>query len=149
MHGCRVAAMALLTHFILQYTVAYSVLHIVYLIMVSDVSKSSNAIAALSPRAKANFIRLGKNIKLARAKRSITQAELAQRASVSPVTVGKLEKGDPTVGINVLLMVLDVLGLCDDILHVAASETDTLGNALHEAVPSRVRPSKPVTDLDF
>ena len=41
---------------------------------------------------------VGEQIKLARLRRNLSMAQVAERATCSPLTVGRIEKGAPTVG---------------------------------------------------
>lgn len=111
--------------------------------------RRSNAMSALSSKATDSLQRLGANIKTARIRRRITQKDLAERMSVGPVTVSRLEKGDPSVGVSVLLMALDVMGLVDDISLVANPDNDEVGKALEEARPKKIWTRKKSKDLDF
>jgi len=111
--------------------------------------RPSNATDALTTTARKQLEYLGANIQKARKRRGITQKDLAQRVSASHVTISKLEKGNPSVGLGVLLMVLDVLGLVDDMAKVANPATDTVGMALEDAQPKKVWTRKKTKDLDF
>ncbi|WP_285905160.1 helix-turn-helix domain-containing protein [Pseudodesulfovibrio pelocollis] len=112
--------------------------------------QKSNAANALTTTARDRLAEMGGNIRKARTRRGITQKDLALRTSVSPVTIGKLEKGDPTVGLSVLAMALDVLGLVDDITLLANPNTDSTGKALEEARPvKRVQKRSRSKNLDF
>lgn len=65
-------------------------------------------------------------------------AELAERAGVSRMTIYKLEHGDLSVGLGVLVRVLGVLGLDADLDLIARD--DELGRRLQDAAlprPSR------------
>jgi transcriptional regulator with XRE-family HTH domain len=79
------------------------------------------------------------------------QADLAERLSISRPTLRKLERGDPTVSIAVLVQVLDVLGLADQLSHIADPDADALGKALEETRLQRTRVDGPrrTTDMDF
>ncbi|MBC7405362.1 MAG: helix-turn-helix transcriptional regulator [Cytophaga sp.] len=71
------------------------------------------------------FIRLGERIKLARKAKKITLRELENRCGVHRTTLGRLESGDTTVSIAVLLAVLEVLGILSDLELIASSPTET------------------------
>jgi len=111
--------------------------------------RTSHASDALSTKARNRLEELGANIKKARTRRGITQKDLANRVSASHVTISKLEKGNPSVGLGVLLMVLDVMGLVDDMANLANPTTDTVGIALEEAQPKKVWTRKKTKNLDF
>jgi transcriptional regulator with XRE-family HTH domain len=58
-------------------------------------------------------------------------AELAARADTSRMTIYKLEHGDMSVSLGVLVRVLGVLGLLDDLTAIASD--DELGRRLQDA----------------
>ena len=73
---------------------------------------------------------VGEQIKLARLRRNLSVAQVAERATCSPLTVSRIEKGVPTVAIGIYLRVLYALQLDDDILSLA--KDDKLGRALQD-----------------
>ena len=73
---------------------------------------------------------VGEQIKLARLRRNLSVAQIAERATCSPLTVSRVEKGAPTVSIGIYLRVLYALQLEDDILHLA--KDDELGRRLQD-----------------
>ena len=73
---------------------------------------------------------VGEQIKLARLRRNLSVAQVAERATCSPLTVSRIEKGVPTVAIGIYLRVLYALQLADDILSLA--KDDELGRALQD-----------------
>ena len=82
---------------------------------------------------------VGEQIKLAR--RNLSVAQIAERATCSPLTVSRVEKGAPTVSIGIYLRVLYALQLEDDILHLA--KDDELGRRLQDlSLINRRRASK-------
>lgn len=86
---------------------------------------------------------VGEQIKLARLRRNLSIAQVAERATCSPVTISRVEKGAPTVAIGIYLRVLYALQLDDDILHLA--QKDEMGRALQDlALTPRERASKKV-----
>ena len=74
-------------------------------------------------------------IKLARLRRNLSMAQVAERATCSEVTLGKVEKGLPTVSIGIYLRVLYALQLDDNILLLA--KDDNLGRALQDRLKNR------------
>lgn len=58
---------------------------------------------------------VGEQIRLARLRRNLSIAQVAERATCSPVTINRVEKGAPTVAIGIYLRVLYALQLDDDI----------------------------------
>ena len=114
-------------------------------------SKDSKSPKALTPQGRAVLGRVGANIRAARMRRNMTQAELARRALTSHTTLMRLERGEPTVGVGVLVQVLDVLGLLGSLEAVASPATDATGLALQEGRGrQRARSRAPRKDeLDF
>ena len=86
---------------------------------------------------------VGEQIKLARLRRDLSLAQVAERATCSPLTVSRILKGSPTVAIGIYLRVLYALQLDDDILLLA--KDDELGRQLQDmALTTRQRASKKV-----
>ena len=84
---------------------------------------------------------VGEQIKFARLRRNLSVAQVAERATCSPLTVSRIEKGAPTVAIGIYLRVLYALQLDDDILFLA--KDDELGRALQDMnLQQRERASK-------
>ena len=76
---------------------------------------------------------VGEQIRLARLRRNLSIAQIAERATCSPLTVSRIEKGVPTVAIG--------LQLDDDILLLA--KEDVIGKALQDlSLKKRERASK-------
>lgn len=83
---------------------------------------------------------LGSDIRDARLRRRIPVAVAAERASISRVTLNKVEKGDPGVGLGIYATVLFVLGLIDRLGAVADARSDATGLQLEEErLPKRIR----------
>lgn len=86
---------------------------------------------------------VGEQIRLARLRRNLSIAQVAERATCSPVTINRVEKGASTVAIGIYLRVLYALQLDDDILLLA--QKDDMGRALQDlAIKQRERASKKV-----
>lgn len=84
---------------------------------------------------------VGEQIRLARLRRNLSIAQVAERATCQPVTINRVEKGAPTVAIGIYLRVLYALQLDDDILLLA--QKDDMGRALQDlALKHRERASK-------
>ena len=84
---------------------------------------------------------VGEQIRLARLRRNLSIAQVAEHATCSPVTINRVEKGSPTVAIGIYLRVLYALQLDDDILLLA--QKDEMGRALQDlALKHRERASK-------
>ena len=76
-----------------------------------------------------------------RLRRNLSIAQVAERATCSPLTVSRIEKGTPTVAIGIYLRVLYALQLDDDILLLA--KEDAIGKALQDlSLKKRERASK-------
>lgn len=83
----------------------------------------------------------GEQIRKARLRRNLTVKEVAERAGTTAVTVLNVEKGLPSVSVGKVLSVLNVLGLEQDILLIAAD--DPQGRELQdESLPKRARRTK-------
>ncbi len=74
--------------------------------------------------------KVGEQIKLARLRRNLSIAQIADRAMVSDLTVSRVERGLPTVAVGIYLRVLYALQLDDDILCIA--KDDIMGKALQD-----------------
>lgn len=86
---------------------------------------------------------VGEQIRLARLRRNLSIAQIAERATCSPLTISRIEKGASTVSIGIYLRVLYALQLDDDILLLA--KEDILGRTLQDiSLKQRERASKKV-----
>jgi transcriptional regulator with XRE-family HTH domain len=74
---------------------------------------------------------LGQNVRLARKRRGLTQALLAERAGMSTPTLRAIERGAPTVMLGGLANVLHSLGLEEDLRLVG--HDDVVGRRLQDA----------------
>ena len=84
--------------------------------------------------------RCGENIRLARRRRAIPLAVMAERVGVSKPTLAKIERGDPSVQFGHVAAAMFVLGLIDNLQDMAAPEHDELGMTLDEdRLPQRIR----------
>lgn len=80
---------------------------------------------------------VGEQIRLARLRRNLSVAQIAERATCLPLTVSRIEKGAPTVAIGICFRVLYALQPDDDILLLA------IGKALQDfLLKKRERASK-------
>jgi transcriptional regulator with XRE-family HTH domain len=83
---------------------------------------------------------LGRDLAVARKKRRISAAEMAERLFISRDTLWRLEKGDPSVAIGTLATALFVLQLHDRLATLAAAGGDALGLEKEaELLPKRIR----------
>ena len=86
---------------------------------------------------------VGEQIRLARLRRDLSIAQVSERATCSPVTISRVEKGAPTVAIGIYLRVLYALQLDDDILLLA--QKDEMGRGLQDLrLKQRERASKKI-----
>jgi hypothetical protein len=87
--------------------------------------------------------KLGHDIRDARRRRRIPVAILAERVSISRMTLNKVEKGDPGVSGGTYATVLFALGMADRLADVADPRHDTVGLELEEEhLPERIRLSR-------
>lgn len=95
------------------------------------------------------IVKLGESLRTARARRNMSQDELATAAQVSRKTLYALENGAPGATIGTVVSVLWALGLIDTMNGLANPDTDEHGRILEAARrPMRVRsPGGP--DNDF
>ena len=69
-------------------------------------------------------------------------AIMAERASISRVTLHKIERGEPGVAIGAYATVLFVLGMAERLADLADPRSDTVGLTLEEEhLPQRIRRS--------
>ena len=80
---------------------------------------------------------LGRNIRRARVRRSMTSEQLANSAGISRPTVRAVEQGAAGVSLGVLLQVLQALGLEKDLAALAAG--DSIGRESHDIELDKVR----------
>ena len=93
---------------------------------------------------------VGEQIKLARLRRNLSVVQVAERATCSPLTVSRIEKGTPTVAIGIYLRVLYALQLDDDILLLA--KKDEMGRALQDLAlkhRERTKQREPSSSLEW
>lgn len=91
----------------------------------------ANKTSPLSPALKDILKTVGENIKLARLRRKITMAMLAERAGMSRITLRKVEGGNSGVTFGAYASVLFCLSLESDLLLIA--NDDPLGRRLQDA----------------
>ncbi|OYX28904.1 MAG: transcriptional regulator [Flavobacteriales bacterium 32-35-8] len=76
----------------------------------------------LFPKHKDILKQMGGNIKLARRRRKLTQAQVAERADIVRSTLYLIETGNPSVAIGAYFNVMRALGLQEDFLKLAADD---------------------------
>ena len=95
----------------------------------------------LPRRAAQNLQIVGEQIRLARLRRDLSIAQIAERAMCTELTVMRVEKGTPTVSMGIYLRVLFALGLDESILYLA--KDDEMGRTLQDLdLKHRVRASR-------
>ena len=98
---------------------------------------------ALLPKHRRILEGLGENIRLARLRRKLSAAKVAERAGISRNTLYMLEKGGGNTSVTTLFQVLVVLGLEDDFSKLASD--DELGRRLEDANLKSPRSRAPKT----
>ncbi len=84
--------------------------------------------------------KLGRELALARRKRGIGAADMAERLFVSRATLWRLERGDPTVAVGTLATAAFILQLHHRLASLAEPASDGLGLSLDEQrLPKRIR----------
>jgi len=85
--------------------------------------------------------RLGEHLRTWRKLQNLTAAQVAERAGVNRDTLGRLERGETTVGLSVFLNVARALGVLDAVVSAVDPYETPLGRARADQVlPQRVRP---------
>src|SRR5713226_4167965 len=88
--------------------------------------------------------KLGHDIRDARRRRRIPVAILAERASISRMTLNKIEKGHAGVYAGNYATVLFALGMVERLADLADPTHDAVGRELEEEqLPERIRLSRP------
>ena len=83
---------------------------------------------------------IGEGLKAWRKLHRLTAQQVAERAGVNRNTVGRLERGDPSVGFEVFLNVARSLGVLDRVVAAVDPYETELGRARADQVlPQRVR----------
>lgn len=86
------------------------------------------------------LLKLGADLSLARRRRHISQASLAERMGASLSTVRRMEKGDARIPIHFFARALHVFGEIQALEHLLDTPKDDIGLALmDEQLPQRVR----------
>jgi len=88
--------------------------------------------------------KLGRDLSLARRKRGISTADMAERLFVSRDTLWRMERGDPSVAMGTLATAIFVLQLHERLARLAAPADDVIALSLDEArLPKRIRRTRP------
>jgi transcriptional regulator with XRE-family HTH domain len=87
--------------------------------------------------------KFGHDLVVARRKRHLTIAMMAERTGLAKSTYARIEKGDPAVGIGAYAMALFVLGFGEPLGNLTDARRDEEGLLLdEERLPKRVRVKK-------
>ncbi len=87
--------------------------------------------------------KLGADLALARRRRHISQASLAERIGASLTTVKRMEKGDLRVPLHFIARTLYVFGELDRLSQLLDTSEDAIGLTLMDAqLPQRIRARK-------
>jgi len=107
----------------------------------ADNKTMQRMLAKLPRKLQVNLQITGEQIRLARLRRDLSISQVAERATVSDLSVSRVEKGLPTVSMGIYLRVLYALQLEEDILLLA--KDDAMGKALQDLrLTPRQRASK-------
>ncbi|MGC7403228.1 helix-turn-helix domain-containing protein [Pandoraea pneumonica] len=91
--------------------------------------------------------KLGADLALARRRRRLTQASMAERIQTSVATLRRMEHGDARIPIGLIAQAFFVLGEVDKLSHLLDTANDEIGLGLmNEQVPKRVRVKRVKTD---
>jgi DNA-binding XRE family transcriptional regulator len=94
----------------------------------------------LPVKVRRGLTKLGSDIAIARRKRKLTSAMMAERLGVAKSTYIKIEKGDPSVAIVSYAMALFILGFDTALGELADPAHDAQGLLLdEERLPKRIR----------
>lgn len=105
-------------------------------------SSKANPLPLPSPIERA-IRKLGQDLSLARRRRRISQASLAERIGASLSTVKRMEKGDPRVPLHFIARTLHVFGDIQRLARLMDTGEDQLGLVLmDEQLPKRIRARK-------
>ena len=100
----------------------------------------SHVVDVLPSRVRRSLKKFGADLGIARRKRHLTVAMMAERVGVAKSTYLRAEKGDPKVSLGAYVMALFVLGLSDAFTDLIDSRKDEQGLLLDvERLPKRVR----------
>jgi ribosome-binding protein aMBF1 (putative translation factor) len=84
--------------------------------------------------------KLGNDISLARRRRHISQASLAERIGASVSTIRRMEQGDARVPIHFIARTMQVFGVLDALGELIDTAQDDIGLTMMDAqLPQRVR----------
>ncbi|HLO62052.1 MAG TPA: helix-turn-helix domain-containing protein [Azonexus sp.] len=106
---------------------------------VKSTSVSAKAVSMPAPVTRA-LQKLGQDLALARRRRRLTQASMAERIQTSVATLRRMEKGDARIPFGLIARVFFVLGELGRIDSLLDTANDEIGLSLmNQQVPQRVR----------
>ena len=92
-------------------------------------------------RTRQAAVTLGEHLRTWRQLQNLTAAQVAERAGINRDTLGRLERGETTVGLDIFLNVARALGVLDTVIGALDPYETPLGRArADQALPQRVRP---------
>ena len=102
----------------------------------------------LPPHVRRSLLKFGADLAIARRKRGLTVAMMAERLGVAKGTWSRVEKGAPTGAMGVYAMALFVLGFGDALGDLVDARRDDQGLLLDvQRLPKRVRVRKEPSSL--
>lgn len=103
----------------------------------------SDVFSILPAQLRRSLVKFGGDIAVARRKRTLTVAMMAERLGVAESTYRRVEKGDPTVSLGIYAMTLFILGFGNALGEIIDPRSDDQGLLLdEERLPQRVRIKK-------
>ena len=110
------------------------------------IGKRESSPALPSPVARA-LEKLGRDMALARRRRHLTQASMAERMRVSETTVRRMERGDSGISMGTIAQACFILGELDRFALLLDSAADEIGLSLmNEELPRRIRKKRVTPD---
>jgi transcriptional regulator with XRE-family HTH domain len=107
----------------------------------SGIMSPSSPQDILPARLRRSLEALGANIGIARKRRGLTAAMMAERIGVGRDTYSRIERGNPGVSLSSYAMALFVLGVEPRFAELIDPRTDNVGARLDlDRLPKRVRP---------
>jgi transcriptional regulator with XRE-family HTH domain len=73
---------------------------------------------------------IGERVREARLRRDWTLADFASRIGVTPLTAARMEKGDPSVAVGILVTGVWILGLANELKSFLLAENDEIGRSM-------------------
>ena len=107
------------------------------LLIVQDIGHMTKVARTVLPKVQSRFDGLGQRLRLARMRRRMSLAQMAEQTGISRDTLHRLERGDASISIAALLNVLSILGMGPDLDHVGAD--DLTGRTLQDMAMTRGR----------